>query len=105
MTAYVAMLRAVNVGGAAKLASADLKALGEECGFGNVRTFIASGNLLFTSKLGEKAVQQKVAEAIESYFGKPVAVHVRSAKDMAAAVEKNAFPKRPGNRVIDPSCC
>ena len=100
MTAYVAMLRAVNVGGTAKLSSADLKRLGEECGFEKVRTFIASGNLLFASTLGEKAVQMKVADAIEAYFGKPVAVHVRSAKEMAETVAKNAFPKHPGNRVI-----
>jgi uncharacterized protein (DUF1697 family) len=100
MTAYVAMLRAVNVGGTAKLASASLNTLGEQCGFDDVRTFIASGNLLFTSRAGEAAVHKKVAGAVEAYFGKRVAVHVRSARDMAEAVAKNAFPERPGNRVI-----
>ena len=49
VTAYVALLRAVNVSGTGKLPMADLKAIGEACGFSNVRTFIASGNLLFES--------------------------------------------------------
>ena len=51
MTAYVALLRAVNVSGTGKLPMADLKRMGEECGFENVRTFIASGNLLLTSEI------------------------------------------------------
>ena len=41
MTAYVALLRAVNVGGTGKLPMTDLKRLGEEAGFAKVRTFIA----------------------------------------------------------------
>jgi uncharacterized protein (DUF1697 family) len=51
VTAYVALLRAVNVGGTGKLPMAALTAMGEACGFANVRTYIASGNLLFESSL------------------------------------------------------
>ena len=53
MTAYVALVRAVNVSGTGKLSKEDLKAMGEACGFENARTFINSGNLLFTSDLDE----------------------------------------------------
>ena len=45
MGAFVALLRAVNVGGTGKLPMSDLKAICEELGFGAVSTFIASGNV------------------------------------------------------------
>ena len=53
MTAYVALLRAVNVSGTGKLPMAELQLMGERCGFGAVRTFIASGNVIFES--GDRA--------------------------------------------------
>ena len=49
MTAFVALLRAVNVGGTSKLPMAELEAVATKLGFGNPRTFIASGNHVFTS--------------------------------------------------------
>ena len=100
MTAYVALLRAVNVSGTGKLPMSDLKAMGEACGFEQCRTFIASGNLLFASDLGEADAQQRIASHIEEYFGKAVPVHVRSAAEMAEAVANNPFASEPGNRVV-----
>jgi len=100
VTAYVALLRAVNVSGTGKLPMADLKAMGEACGFGKCRTFIASGNLLFASDLGEPEAQRRIAAKIEEYFGKAVSVHVRSAAQMAEAVAGNPFASDPGNRVV-----
>jgi uncharacterized protein (DUF1697 family) len=44
---FVALLRAVNVGGTGKLSMGDLKATCEAAGFAEVRTFIASGNVIF----------------------------------------------------------
>ena len=64
MTSYVAMLRAVNVAGTGKLPMAELKAIGLGCGFANVRTFIASGNLLFDSELGEDEVARRVGAGV-----------------------------------------
>ena len=74
MTAFVALVRAVNVTGTGMLPKEKLKAMGEECGFDNVRTFINSGNLLFTSKLAEAAVQKRIEEKLADHFGKPVPV-------------------------------
>ena len=65
MTAYVALIRAVNVSGTGKLPKEELKAIGEACGFAQCRTYINSGNLLFASDLGE-------AEAIWDAFAGPV---------------------------------
>src|SRR5918911_1173820 len=44
---YVALLRAINVGGSSVMTMADLKAQFEAVGFANVRTYIQSGNVLF----------------------------------------------------------
>ena len=91
MTTWVALIRAVNVSGTGKLPKEDLKALGEACGFANCRTFINSGNLLFTSNLTEAEVKQRMEKAIADYFGKPVPVFVRSAGEMAEAVKRDPF--------------
>ena len=91
MTAYVALVRAVNVTGTGMLPKEKLTAVGEACGFDNVRTFINSGNLLFASDLPEDAVQNRIEEKLADHFGKPRRVHVRSAREMAEAVKRNPF--------------
>ena len=99
LTTYIALLRAVNVGGTGKLQMTELKAMCESAGFGNVRTYIASGNVLFKSALAEAAVKQLLNEQLLAYAGKPVGVLVRSAAEMAAVLAANPFPEAPGNRV------
>ena len=91
MTAYVALIRAVNVSGTGKLPKADLKAMGEACGFADCRTFINSGNLLFTSRLGEGETSKRIEARVADYFGKPVPVYVRSGGEMAEAVKQDPF--------------
>jgi uncharacterized protein (DUF1697 family) len=92
MQSYVALLRAVNVGGTGKLPMAELKAMGEACGFDNVRTFIASGNLLFESPLDEAAIKAALEARLQGYAGRRVAVLVRSAKELAAVADADPFP-------------
>ena len=100
MIAYVALLRAVNVSGTGKLPMSELKAMGEACGFANVRTFIASGNLLFDSALPEAEVQKRVEERLDGFFGKPVPVFVRNAAEMAEVAAANPFTDDKGSRVM-----
>ncbi|QDE41211.1 DUF1697 domain-containing protein [Luteibacter pinisoli] len=100
MPAYIALLRAVNVGGTGKLPMAELKAMCEEEGFLAVKTYIASGNVVFTSKLKEQAVKAALESRLEAYAGKPVGVMVRTAAEMAAVLADNPFPDAPGNRVV-----
>jgi uncharacterized protein (DUF1697 family) len=100
MTAYVALLRAVNVAGTGKLSMSDLKAIGEDCGLENVRTFIASGNLLFESDKSEKAIQRGIEERIETLFGKRVPVFVRSAAEMTQVAAGNPFGDDKPSRVM-----
>ena len=100
MTAFVALLRAVNVAGTGKLPMTELKAIGEACGFENVRTFIASGNLLFESDKSEAAVSKLVEDRLEAFFGKRVPVFVRSAAEMAEVVAGNPFGDDKPSRVM-----
>lgn len=100
MTAYVALLRAVNVGGTGKIAMADLKALCVAAGFAEVRTYIASGNVVFASRAAEKTVKAELEARLASLVGKPISVAVRTAREMAAVVKANPFASAPGNRVV-----
>ena len=61
MPRYVALLRAVNVGGTGKLPMTELKAMCGDEGFADVETYIASGNVVFSSKLGAAKVKDNVA--------------------------------------------
>jgi uncharacterized protein (DUF1697 family) len=100
MTSYVALLRAVNVGGTGKLPMTELKAMCEACGFEDVKTYIASGNVVFRSRKGGAAVQKALAAALQAYSGKPVGVFVRTAKEMADVLAANPFPKAAPNRAF-----
>jgi uncharacterized protein (DUF1697 family) len=99
MTACVALLRAVNVGGTGKLTMAELKSLCEAIGFAAVRTYIASGNVVFQTAMNAAEAAAALEARLHSYAGKPVGVLVRDAAAMAAIVAGNPFPEAPGNRV------
>jgi uncharacterized protein (DUF1697 family) len=100
MASLVALLRAVNVGGTGKLPMSDLKDICEELGFGAVRTYIASGNVVFESRKSEAAVKATLEKRLEAYAGKPVGVLVRTAAEMAQVLADNPFPKAAPNRTM-----
>jgi len=100
MTAYVALLRAVNVGGTGKLPMTELKRMGEEAGFESVRTYIASGNLLFRSAQSEASVRATIEQRLANYAGKPVGLHVRTAQELADVIARNPFADCAPNRVL-----
>jgi uncharacterized protein (DUF1697 family) len=86
---FVGLLRSVNVGGR-KLPMAELREVVESLGFGDVQTFIQSGNVIFTAP---KRPDPAVLEAgLVERFGMAVDVMLRSARDLAAALERNPFP-------------
>jgi uncharacterized protein (DUF1697 family) len=97
---FVALLRAVNVGGTGKLPMSDLKGICEELGFEAVRTFIASGNVVFTSRKSEAAIKAALEKRLQAYAGKPVGVLVRSAAEMAQVLTDNPFPEAAPNRTM-----
>jgi uncharacterized protein (DUF1697 family) len=100
MAKYVALLRAVNVGGTGKLPMAELKSLCEQAGFGAVRTFIASGNVVFESGQTEKKITAALESRLATYAGKPVGVLLRTAAEIAAVLAANPFADEAPNRVV-----
>jgi len=100
MTAYVALLRAVNVGGTGKLPMSKLVAMCEDAGFLAVRTYIASGNVVFSSKRKEAEVRKLLASRLATYAGKPVGVHVRTAAEMKSVLARSPFQDAAPNRTV-----
>lgn len=100
MTVFVALLRAVNVGGTGKLPMRDLKSLCESAGFRAVRTYIASGNVAFESDGSEAQVKNALAEKLGEYAGRSMGVLVRKAGEMAAVLEHNPFPNAAPNQTV-----
>jgi uncharacterized protein (DUF1697 family) len=98
MTPYVALLRAVNVGGTGKLPMAELKAMCDAAGFEQARTYIASGNVVFSSNLSEAEAKIELEKRLQEYAGKPIVVIVRSAAELAAVLKNNPFPEAAPNR-------
>ena len=104
VTGYVALLRAVNVGGTAIIKMAALKALCEEIGFGDVATLLQSGNVVFTAKGADRAVAKKLADAISASHGFRPEIVVRTAAEVADAMARNPFPAEaksdPGHLLV-----
>jgi uncharacterized protein (DUF1697 family) len=100
MTAFIALLRAVNVGGNNTLPMTELKALCEAAGFGKVRTYIASGNVVFESKASEAKVKAALEAKIATHTGAKIGVIVRTAAEMAAVLERNPFAEKPPSKTV-----
>lgn len=100
MTAFIAFLRAVNVGGTGKLPMSDLKRLCESAGFQAAQTYIASGNVVFASQGSDEAVKAALEAKLRQYAGKPVGVLVRTSAQLNAVLADNPFPNAAPNRTM-----
>jgi uncharacterized protein (DUF1697 family) len=87
----VALLRGINVGGNKKVPMAELRELCESLDFADVRSYIASGNIVFSSRLGAEATRKQLERAIAATFGFDVPVAVRSAAEWRAIATSNPF--------------
>ena len=100
MPYYVGLLRAVNVGGTGKLPMVDLRAMCAEIGFTDAATYIASGNVVFSSELEAGPVKSALEARLAEYAGKGVPVMVRDAQEMKALFAANPFSDAPGNKAV-----
>jgi uncharacterized protein (DUF1697 family) len=100
MNAYIALLRAVNVMGTGKLPMTELKSICETIGHQSVRTYIASGNVVFTSRKSEAGVKSTLEAAISAHTGRSAGVMVRTAGEIAAVLANNPFPQMRGDRTV-----
>jgi uncharacterized protein (DUF1697 family) len=104
MPAFVALLRAVNLGPHNKVSMADLKQVAHALGFSSAHTLLASGNLLFEASARSSAGLEKQLEtALAKELELKTPVVVRSAAEWRALVDANPFPteakKDPGHLV------
>ncbi|MGI0131872.1 MAG: DUF1697 domain-containing protein [Thermoplasmata archaeon] len=93
MPVYVALLRAVNLGGPTTLRMADLRAMATRLGFTSVTTLLQSGNLVFgwEKARDEELLERRIETATAETFGITTDVHVRRAEAWAEVVENNPF--------------
>ncbi len=92
MPRFVAFLRAMNVGGRVVKMDA-LKKIFESMGLSDVESFIASGNLVFSSK-GVRGLDAKIAAGLEKALGYEVPVFVRTLEELAALAAQRPFPEK-----------
>lgn len=97
--AYIAFLRGINVGGNTMVPMKDLAAICTHIGFGDVRTYLNSGNVIFTSSSTEKELQQALEQELSAMTGKGIGVVIRSSKDLEQMVDANPFPEAVPSQV------
>ncbi|MCT7352141.1 DUF1697 domain-containing protein [Streptomyces sp. 15-116A] len=92
-TTYAALLRGINVGGSRKVPMADLRTLMTGLGYDGVRTYLQSGQAVFTSAHGdEESLAAELASAIEKHFGFTVDVIVRDHAYLKAVADNCPYP-------------
>ena len=104
MSVFVALLRAVNVGGTGMLPMKDLAGLCTKLGLENVRTYIQTGNVVFTSRLSRARVRESLETALEAHMGKKVDVILRDAAELEQVLKSNPFPDVHPARVAVAFC-
>ncbi len=91
MTEYVAFLRGINVGGNKKIKMDALRRAFESLGFQDVRTVLASGNVLFDAAEPAPAVTRQIEEKLSTAFGLDVGVMVRTRRQIEDLVDADPF--------------
>jgi uncharacterized protein (DUF1697 family) len=92
MPRYVALLRAINVGGHT-VKMIDLRRHFESLGLTRVSTFIASGNVIFESKArAVDALERRIERHLEAVLGYEVGTFIRTPQELAAVAAHPAFP-------------
>jgi uncharacterized protein (DUF1697 family) len=101
MTRYAAFLRGINLGRTNKVAMPQLRAMAHRLGYENVKTYINSGNLVFTAEeaASAAALAGPIRDGIQHDFGLTIDVAVRSEGQLRALLASNPFPQGDPSRV------
>ncbi len=93
MTTYIALLRAINVGGTKTIAMADLRAFVEALGFDDARTLLQTGNVVFEGKAqGAAAIERLLESEAAKRLDLQTDFMIRTDKELAAIITRNRFP-------------
>ena len=95
MTRWVALLRGVNVGGHRRVPMADLRTGLSDAGLAEVRTYLQSGNAVFSGGPDDEAeVARLVRAVVADRCGVDTDVVVRTGAQLAEVVARNPWPER-----------
>jgi uncharacterized protein (DUF1697 family) len=99
---WIVLLRGINVGGANRLAMADLRELMNRLGHTGVSTYIQSGNVVVTSTRSDRAaLAAEICDGIQASFEMAVSAVLRTPDELRAALAANPFPTEPdGTKVL-----
>lgn len=100
MQIYIALLRAVNVGGTGKLPMSELKQMALDCGFISPKTYINSGNIAFKSDLSKEEAYSLLKLKLDTYLGKPSELIIKTISELEATILENPFKECQPNRVL-----
>src|SRR5262245_48152644 len=90
---FIALLRGINVSGRNKIPMPELRSLCADLGWGDVQSYIQSGNLLFKSAAAPARLESELEGAIERRFGLSIPIIIRAATDWPAYVRDNPYPE------------
>jgi uncharacterized protein (DUF1697 family) len=100
MGTFVSMLRGVNVGGHKRLKMSELGKLYESLGFTDVRTYVQSGNVVFShASRDTETVARQIEKKLSTRLNLDVAVFVKTPGELSNLVDRNPFKKNEPNRV------
>lgn len=104
MTVFIALLRAVNVGGKGMVRMADIRDVCGKLGYGDGQTVLQSGNIVFSAKGAAAKIAASLEAALASDLGLRTTVMVRTAAALDAAIAANPFPdvakEEPGRLLV-----
>jgi uncharacterized protein (DUF1697 family) len=99
MATWIALLRAVNLGARNKVSMPRLRELLDADGFGEVRTYVQSGNIVLRAPQRSAArVSERIGALIEREFDLSVPVVVRTPAELTRVIESNPFPEAAAER-------
>lgn len=106
MALYIALFRGINVSGKKIIKMEDLRKLMESAGYSNVRTYIQSGNVIFShSERSKEKLAGAIERLIEEKYGFDVTVFVIDKAELEKAIAHNPFaegkvPEEAGTKKI-----
>jgi uncharacterized protein (DUF1697 family) len=93
MPKHVVLLRGINLAHRNRISMPELREALAAAGFGDVATYVQSGNVVVSSKASAPAVARRVSELIHKRFGLDIVVIVRSHGELAEVVRRNPLAK------------
>ena len=94
MPTYISLIRGINVGGHKSIKMDELRKAAESLDFKDVRTYVQSGNIVFSAaKQAPAALSKKIETVILKKFGHEVSVITKTTEEVKQAIQNNPFLK------------